>query len=37
VLEPGPHHIALDAKTAKGQAFVVARTAGSVLVAPVAR
>ena len=32
VLEPGRHRIALDAKAVKGESFVVARTAGSVLV-----
>jgi hypothetical protein len=37
VLEPGEHRIALDAKATKGQSFVVARTMGSVLVAPVER
>ncbi|MER7715484.1 oxidoreductase [Streptomyces flaveolus] len=35
VLEPGGHRIALDAKTVKGEFFVVARTPGSVLVAAV--
>lgn len=34
VLEPGEHRIALDARAVKGQSFLVARTAGSVLVAP---
>ncbi|MGW7255471.1 oxidoreductase [Streptomyces sp. NPDC054834] len=37
VLESGRHRIALDAKTVKGEAFVVARTSGSVLVAAVTR
>ncbi|MGW1212676.1 oxidoreductase [Streptomyces sp. NPDC002499] len=37
VLEPGRHRIALDAKAVKGQSFVVARTAGSVLVEAMAR
>ncbi|MFF3686655.1 oxidoreductase [Streptomyces sp. NPDC002187] len=37
MLEPGRHLIPLDAKTAKGQSFVVARATGGVLVAPVAR
>ncbi|MEU6372964.1 oxidoreductase [Streptomyces sp. NPDC046909] len=32
VLEAGRHRIALDAKAVKGEAFVVARTSGSVLV-----
>ncbi|MEV0640717.1 oxidoreductase [Streptomyces sp. NPDC050619] len=32
ILEPGRHRIALDAKAVKGESFVVARTAGSVLV-----
>jgi len=36
VLEPGRHRIALDAKAVKGESFVVARTTGSVLVAPMA-
>ncbi|GAB2849122.1 oxidoreductase [Streptomyces deserti] len=36
ILEAGRHRIALDAKTVKGEAFVVARTAGSVLAAAVA-
>ncbi|MFJ3207414.1 oxidoreductase [Streptomyces flaveolus] len=35
VLEPGGHRIALDAKTVKGESFVVARAPGSVLVAAV--
>ncbi|MER6419987.1 oxidoreductase [Streptomyces sp. NPDC001137] len=37
VLEPGSHRIALDAKAMKGESFVVARTAGSVLVEAMAR
>ncbi|GAB2712790.1 oxidoreductase [Streptomyces bullii] len=37
VLEAGRHRLTLDAKAVKGQAFVVARTSGSVLAAPVAR
>ncbi|MFF4018837.1 oxidoreductase [Streptomyces sp. NPDC001843] len=37
LLEPGRHHIALDAKAVRGRAFVVARTSGSVLVAAVTR
>ncbi|MFF3323839.1 oxidoreductase [Streptomyces sp. NPDC002889] len=37
MLEPGRHRIPLDAKTVKGQSFVVARATGGVLVAPVAR
>ncbi|MEV5342854.1 oxidoreductase [Streptomyces sp. NPDC052676] len=37
VLEPGRHRIPLDAKAVKGEAFVVARTAGSVLVEAMAR
>ncbi|MBX9392620.1 oxidoreductase [Streptomyces sp. TRM72054] len=32
LLEPGHHRIPLDAKSVKGQSYVVARTAGSVLV-----
>ncbi|MCL6673044.1 MULTISPECIES: oxidoreductase [Streptomyces] len=32
LLEPGRHRIALDAKARKGESYVVARTAGSVLV-----
>ncbi|MFF0205593.1 oxidoreductase [Streptomyces sp. NPDC005017] len=35
VLEPGPHRIPLDARATRGEAFVVARTAGNVLVAAV--
>ncbi|MGW3659229.1 oxidoreductase [Streptomyces sp. NPDC005151] len=35
VLEPGQHRIPLDARAVKGQSFIVARTTGSVLVAPV--
>jgi hypothetical protein len=34
VLEPGEHRIPLDERAVKGQSFVVARTTGSVLVAP---
>ncbi|MFD4232023.1 oxidoreductase [Streptomyces sp. NPDC058545] len=34
VLEPGEHRIPLDARAVKGQSFIVARTTGSVLVAP---
>ncbi|MDG4863526.1 oxidoreductase [Streptomyces sp. T-3] len=37
VLEPGKHRIALDAKATKGESFIVARTTGSVLVAPMVR
>ncbi|WP_367319526.1 oxidoreductase [Streptomyces sp. HUAS ZL42] len=37
VLEPGRHRIALDAKSVKGESFVVARTAGGVLVEAMAR
>jgi hypothetical protein len=37
VLEPGRHRIPLDARAVKGEAFVVARTAGSVLVEAMAR
>ncbi|MEU5595786.1 oxidoreductase [Streptomyces sp. NPDC020298] len=37
VLQTGRHRIALDAETVKGQAFVVARTSASVLVAAVTR
>ncbi|MFF1692335.1 oxidoreductase [Streptomyces sp. NPDC058257] len=37
VLEPGEHRITLDAKATKGESFVVARTTGSVLVAPIVR
>ncbi len=36
-LEPGRHRIPLDPKAVKGEAFVVARTSGSVLVEPVRR
>ncbi|MYS78227.1 oxidoreductase [Streptomyces sp. SID5926] len=35
VLEPGAHRVALDAGAVKGEAFVVARTPGSVLVTAV--
>ncbi|MGW4082893.1 oxidoreductase [Streptomyces sp. NPDC004822] len=34
VLEPGRHRIPLDARAVKGEAYVVARTSGSVLVDP---
>ncbi|MFI6948644.1 oxidoreductase [Streptomyces sp. NPDC050422] len=34
-LEPGEHRIPLDARSVKGRACLVARTTGSVLVAPV--
>ncbi|MEU9171057.1 oxidoreductase [Streptomyces sp. NPDC048420] len=37
VLEAGRHRIALDARAVKGEAFVVARTSGSVLVEAMAR
>ncbi|MBC9713639.1 oxidoreductase [Streptomyces sp. TRM66268-LWL] len=37
VLEPGKHRIALEAKAVKGEAFIVARTTDSVLVAPMVR
>ncbi|MFI1168986.1 oxidoreductase [Streptomyces sp. NPDC020801] len=37
VLAPGRHRIPLDARAVRGEAFVVARTSGSVLVAAVAR
>ncbi|MFD7462232.1 MULTISPECIES: oxidoreductase [unclassified Streptomyces] len=37
VLEPGRHRIALDAKAVKGDSYVVARTAGSVLVEAMAK
>jgi len=37
VLEPGRHRIPLDARTVKGESFVVARTTGSVLVEAMAR
>ncbi|KAB1145016.1 oxidoreductase [Streptomyces luteolifulvus] len=37
VLEAGHHRIALDAEAVKGEAFVVARTFGSVLVEAVSR
>ncbi|WP_328875105.1 oxidoreductase [Streptomyces sp. NBC_00287] len=37
ILEPGRHRIALDAKAVKGEAYVVARTSGSVLVEAMAR
>ncbi|WP_405997431.1 oxidoreductase [Streptomyces sp. NBC_00829] len=35
MLEPGEHRIPLDGRVVKGQSFLVARTVGSVLVAPV--
>ncbi|MCX4820677.1 oxidoreductase [Streptomyces sp. NBC_01142] len=34
MLEPGEHRIPLDGQAVKGQSFLVARTMGSVLVAP---
>jgi hypothetical protein len=34
MLEPGEHRIPLDGRAVKGQSFLVARTTGSVLVAP---
>ncbi|MER7571172.1 oxidoreductase [Streptomyces sp. NPDC126514] len=37
VLEAGRHRIALDAKAVKGEAYVVARSSGSVLVQAMAR
>ncbi|WP_324790302.1 oxidoreductase [Streptomyces sp. H51] len=37
VLEAGGHRVPLDTGAVKGEAFVVARTAGNVLVAPVTR
>ncbi|MFI1395604.1 oxidoreductase [Streptomyces sp. NPDC020681] len=37
LLEPGEHRIPVDGRAVKGQSFLVARTMGSVLVAPVAR
>ncbi|MFH8489075.1 oxidoreductase [Streptomyces longisporoflavus] len=37
VLEPGEHHVTLDAKATKGDSFVVARTTDSVLAAPIVR
>jgi hypothetical protein len=37
VLGPGRHRISLDGRATKGEAFLVARTTGSVLVAPMAR
>ncbi|MET7382887.1 oxidoreductase [Streptomyces sp. NPDC005526] len=37
LLEPGRHRVPLDARAVKGQAFLVARAPGSVLVAPVGR
>ncbi|MER6036741.1 oxidoreductase [Streptomyces sp. NPDC001835] len=35
VLEPGRHRVPLDPEAVRGESFVVARTAGSVLVRPV--
>jgi hypothetical protein len=35
VLEPGRHRVPLDPKAVKGEAYVVARTTGGVLAAPV--
>lgn len=35
VLEPGRHRVPLDPKAVKGEAFIVARTPGGVLTAPV--
>ncbi|MEH0417035.1 oxidoreductase [Streptomyces sp. B21-083] len=37
ILEPGRHRIPLEAKAVKGESFIVARTAGTVLVEPMAR
>ncbi|GGT05320.1 oxidoreductase [Streptomyces chromofuscus] len=37
LLEPGRHRIPLDARAVKGESYVVARTAGSVLVEAMAR
>ncbi|MFF7750973.1 oxidoreductase [Streptomyces sp. NPDC007971] len=37
ILEPGRHRIPLDPRAVKGEAFVVARTSGSVLAEPVRR
>ncbi|MBT2400769.1 oxidoreductase [Streptomyces sp. ISL-100] len=37
MLEPGKHRIPLDARATKGQSFIVARTMGAVLVAPMIR
>ncbi|MET9518952.1 oxidoreductase [Streptomyces sp. NPDC002994] len=37
MLEPGKHRIPLDARATKGQSFIVARTRGAVLVAPMIR
>ncbi|MGW4567728.1 oxidoreductase [Streptomyces sp. NPDC004561] len=36
-LEPGRHRLPLDPKAVKGEAYLVARTSGGVLVAPVTR
>ncbi|MFI9803364.1 oxidoreductase [Streptomyces sp. NPDC052301] len=37
LLEPGRHRIALEPKAVKGEAYLVARTSGGVLAAPVTR
>lgn len=37
VLEPGKHRIPLDGRATRGQSFIVARTIGAVLVAPMIR
>lgn len=37
LLEPGRHRVPLDAKAVKGESYLVARTAGSVLVEAMAR
>ncbi|MEV8593896.1 oxidoreductase [Streptomyces sp. NPDC052012] len=37
ILEPGRHRVPVDAKAVKGEAYLVARTAGTVLVAAVRR
>ncbi|MFF3906850.1 oxidoreductase [Streptomyces sp. NPDC001848] len=37
ILEPGRHRVTLDPKAVQGEAFLVARTSGSVLVAAVTR
>ncbi len=37
VLEPGEHRIPLEGRAAKGRSFIVARTTGGVLAAPVIR
>ncbi|MEV6652100.1 oxidoreductase [Streptomyces sp. NPDC051219] len=36
-LEPGAHRIPLDGRATRGESFIVARTTGSVLVAPMVR